>query len=149
MEKLIEAFGIDTRLIIIQIINFGLLMVLLSYYLYKPVLKLLKEREEKIAKGIEDAIAAEAALANAEAEKKVIVTAANREAEAMASRAKEHATLKGDELLNEASRKVEQLLKDASIRGEELKAAALRESEAEIAKLAILAAEKVLKERTV
>jgi hypothetical protein len=39
------------------------------------------------------------------------------------------------------------VVKDASLRGEELKTAALKASEAEIAKLAVLAAEKVLKER--
>ena len=148
MEKLIEAFGIDIRLIIIQIVNFGLLMVVLSYYLYKPVLKMLKEREEKIAKGIADAKDAEAALATAEIEKKHIVSSANKEAEAVGARAKEHASLKADQIVADAQRKAEQVIKDAGARGSEMKANALKESGAEIAKLAILAAEKVLKERT-
>ena len=37
-------------------------MAALTYLLYKPVLKLLKEREEKIAKGVKDAEEAEKAL---------------------------------------------------------------------------------------
>ena len=148
MEQLIHAFGIDARLILIQVVNFGLLMVVLTYLLYKPVLNLLKEREEKIAKEISDAKAAEAALATAEEEKKGIIAAANTEAEAMAARATEHASHKADQIVSDAHKKAEQVIKDAGDRGSELKAQALKESEAEIAKLAVLAAEKILKERT-
>lgn len=148
MEQLIHAFGIDARLILLQVINFGLLMAVLSYLLYKPVLKVLAERQEKIAQGVKDAEEAGKALASATDEKKGIIAAANKEAEAMAVRAKEHAVVKGDELVAQAQAKAEQIAKDATLRSEEMKAAALKESEAEIAKLAVLAAEKVLKERT-
>lgn len=148
MEQLIHAFGIDARLILLQVINFGLLMAVLSYLLYKPVLKVLAERQEKIAQGVKDAEEAAKAKADATEEKKGIIAQANKEAEAMATRAKEHAVAKGDELVAQAQAKAEQIAKDATLRSEEMKATALKESEAEIAKLAILAAEKVLKERT-
>lgn len=148
MEQLIEAFGLDIRLIIIQIFNFGLLMAALSYFLYKPVLAMLKEREEKIAAGIEDAEVAKQAKEQAAEEKKEILATANKEAEAMAVRAKEHAGEKADQIVATANKKAEQVLVDAKKHSEELKSAALKESEAEIAKLAVLAAEKVLKERT-
>ncbi len=144
MEQLIHAFGIDVRLIIIQAVNFGLLMVALTYFLYQPILKLLRDREEKIATGIKDAEAAATAKAAAETEKRAIVAAANQEAEAMAARAKEHAEVKAEAIVAEANRKAEQAARDAALRAEEVKAQAVKESEAEIAKLAILAAEKVL-----
>ena len=148
MEQLIHAFGIDARLILIQVVNFGLLMAILTYFLYKPVLKVLAERQEKIAQGVKDAEEAGKAKAEATEEKKIVIAAANKEAEAMTSRAKEHAVVKADEIVAAAQVKAGQVAKDASLRAEEMKAAALKESEAEIAKLAILAAEKVLKERT-
>ena len=148
MEQLIEAFGIDIRLIIIQVFNFGLLMAVLTYFLYKPILKLMAEREAKIKKGVEDAAAAETIRAEADVEKKGIIAVANKEAEAMAARAKEHASARGDEIVADARKKAEQVVRDAGMRGQELMAEARRESEAEIARLAILAAEKVLKERT-
>lgn len=148
MEQLISAFGIDARLILIQVVNFGLLMAVLTYFLYKPVLKVLAERQEKIAQGMKDAEEAGKAKAEATEEKKIVIAAANKEAEAMTSRAKEHAVVKADEILAAAQVKAEQVAKDAALRAEEMKATSLKESEAEIAKLAILAAEKVLKERT-
>jgi F-type H+-transporting ATPase subunit b len=145
MEQLIHAFGIDARLITIQVVNFGILMALLSYFLYKPVLKVLAERQEKIAQGVKDAEEAGQAKAEATEEKKLVIAAANKEAEAMTARAKEHAVVKADEILAAAQMKSEQVEKDAALRAGEMKATALKESEAEIAKLAILAAEKVLK----
>ncbi len=147
MEQLIHAFGIDARLILIQVINFGLLMAALTYFLYKPVLKMLHERQEKIAQGIKDAEEAGKARLEATEEKRGIIASANKEAEAMTSRAKEHAVIKADEIMAEAQKKAEQAIKDAAMRGEEMKVQARKESEAEIAKLAVLAAEKVLKER--
>jgi len=147
MEQLIEAFGIDVRLIFIQVFNFGILLAVLTYYLYKPVLRMLDERQKKIAQGLEDAKKAEAALAVAEEEKKHIIASANTEAEAMAQRATEHAAQKAEHIVSDAHKKAEQVIKDAAGRSSEMKAQALKESEAEIAKLAVLAAEKVLKER--
>lgn len=147
MEQLIEAFGIDARLILIQVVNFGLLMAILTYFLYKPVLKILAQREEKIAQGVKDAEEAGKAKAEATEEKRVVIAAANKEAEAMTARAKDHAVVKADEILATAQAKAEQVARDAVLRSEEVKAQALKESEAEIAKLAVLAAERVLKDR--
>ena len=65
----------------------------------------------------------------------------------MTARAKDHAVVKADEILATAQAKAEQVARDAALRSEEVKAQALKESEAEIAKLAVLAAEKVLKDR--
>ena len=73
MEQLIEAFGIDVRLIIIQVFNFGILMAVLTYFLYKPVLKMLNEREAKIAQGIKDAEEAAKVRGEATEEKKAIL----------------------------------------------------------------------------
>ncbi len=108
---------------------------------------MLKEREEKIAKGVADADAAAKALAEAAEEKRGIIAAANTEAVAMADRAKAHASEKADAIVAEAAAKAAQVAKDAELRAAEAKAQAIKESEAEIAKLAILAAEKVLTQR--
>lgn len=148
MESLLHAFGVDAKLIIIQIINFVVLMGALSYFLYKPVLKMLQDREEKIKQGMADAEMAGKARETAEEEKQTILTAAHKEAEEVASRAKLHAEEKKADIVSEAETKAEQIIRNAEAAGQELKTKAQKESEAEIAKTAILAAEKVLKERT-
>ncbi len=148
MDQLISAFGIDLRLIILQILNFGLLAAGLTYLLYKPVLRLLQERRERIEQGMKDAQEAEKMKANAEAEKQSILSTAHSEAEAVAARAKTHAEEKGQAIVAEAKDKAEQVIAHAHTAGEEIKTRSQKESEAEIAKTAVLAAEKILKERS-
>ena len=148
MEEILVAFGIDWRLISIQIFNFVALVLVLWYFLYQPVLKILNERQKKIEQGVKDAEDAEAALKNADEEKTKIVTEAHTEAGEIVERAKKHADDKGSVIVTEAQGKADRIMVDAKDKGEEIKAQALDESEAEIAKLAVLAAEKVLKEKT-
>ncbi|KXJ99474.1 MAG: ATP synthase subunit b, sodium ion specific [Parcubacteria bacterium OLB19] len=147
MEQMIEAFGIDTRLIFVQILNFGLLVLVLTYLLYKPILNILNERQEKILKGINDAKEAEMIRRQVEEDRNRIIGEANKEAGIIVLRAKDHAKEKAERIIDEAGIQVEKMLSEALIHGDELKAKALREAEAEISKLAILMAEKILKER--
>lgn len=148
MEQLIEAFGIDGKLIVVQIINFLILMALLSYFLYKPVLKLLAEREAKIKQGIKDAEEAAVAKASALEEKQAVLTQAQVEAQEIDKRAQAFAKDKETQIVAEAQAKASSVIKDAEAKSTLLKEQALKESEAEIAKLAILAAEKVLTQKT-
>lgn len=144
MEQLIHAFGIDVRLIVIQMVNFAILLALLSYFLYKPVLKLLREREAKITQGIKDAEEAARAKASALEEKQSILTAAQKEAQEIDTRAKAFGKEKEEAIVAEAQEKAASIIKAAEEKGSLVKEQALKESEAEIAKLAILAAERVL-----
>jgi F-type H+-transporting ATPase subunit b len=147
MEEIIKAFGIDGRLIIIQIINFGILMAALGYFLYKPVLKMLAEREEKIAQGLKDAEAAAIAKNQAEAEKKDILTAAHSSAEDVVARSKGTAETKAAEIMADAQNKAADVLKSAADKAEQMRIQVQKEAESEIAKTAILAAEKILREK--
>ncbi len=147
MQEIIHAFGIDWRLIVIQIFNFGILVAVLWYFLYTPILKLLSEREAKIKKGVEDAAEAEEALKSADAEKSHILKYAHAEATHIVARGTAHAEEKGKTLVHEAQEKIARDIAQAKLTADEIKTKAVKESEAEIAKLAILGAEKVLTER--
>ncbi len=147
MDQIIHAFGIDVRLIIIQIINFTVLMVALGYFLYKPVLKMLADREAKIAQGLKDAEDAAKAKDEAGVEKQVILAAAHADAAEVANRAKKAAEVKASEIVGEAEAKAASVLAEAEAKRELIKEQARKESEKEIAQVAILAAEKVLRER--
>jgi F-type H+-transporting ATPase subunit b len=145
MEQLIQAFGIDAKLIIIQLLNFGILAGLLTYFLYKPLLNILKQREEKIAQGMKDAEGAAKAKASADEEKRGILSIAHKDAEEVSAKAKTYADEKAVVIAAEAQTKAESIIKNAEAKSEEMKQQARKDSEAEIAKLAVLAAEKVLR----
>src|SRR3989338_6136299 len=148
MSELFAAFGINWKLLIIQGLNFGLLLTELTYLLYKPVLKLIDDRREKIAEGVRTAEAAERRLAEAKEEGDQMVGTAACEAEQLVASAHSRADEKGSEIVKTAEAKASNLLKEAEVRAEEAKRLALQESNKEIAKAAMLAAEKILREKS-
>jgi F-type H+-transporting ATPase subunit b len=148
MEEIIKAFGIDGRLIVIQIVNFAILMGILGYFLYNPILRMLAEREAKIKKGIEDAEAAAKAKAEADTEKQAVLTAAHGEASEINTRAKAAADVKASAIVSEAEEKANAIVRSAELRATEAAAKIEKDAEGEITKTAILAVEKLLRERT-
>jgi F-type H+-transporting ATPase subunit b len=66
MGQAVEALGLNLPQLIAQIVNFFVLLVILRLTLYKPILRMLDERKQKIAEGSAAEIArAEAAQAQA------------------------------------------------------------------------------------
>ncbi len=55
MDSIISTFHIDWKIIIAQAVNFAVVFTVLYIFALKPLSKLMKERSEKIQKGIADA----------------------------------------------------------------------------------------------
>ncbi|MCI0597866.1 F0F1 ATP synthase subunit B [Candidatus Parcubacteria bacterium] len=148
METLLDAFGVDWKLLLAQAVNFGVLLVVLWLVLYKPVMKTLDERAKKIAQGVEDAERASQKLASADDEAANIVAKADVNASTIVTSARTSALEEKARIVKEAEERAARLEKDAQARAKEEAARALRDSEREVARLSILAAEKVLTKRT-
>lgn len=146
MESLLDAFGIDWKLLTAQLVNFGVLFVALTWLLYKPVMKTLDERAAKIAQGVEDAETASEKAAQADENAAIVVKGAETEAEGIVSNARDLAGTEKSRIMKEAEVRAAQVAADAEARAQETAAKALRDSEKEVARLAVLAAEKVLRE---
>ena len=144
MQQLFAAFGINWKLLLIQGINFGVLLIVLSYFLYRPLMKVIDERRAKIAEGVRAAEAAASRLADAKVEGDSIVGAGAKQAEELVASARMRAGEKELELVSLAESKAEAIMRDAQARAEESKRMALQESQKEIARAAMLAAEKIL-----
>jgi F-type H+-transporting ATPase subunit b len=55
MNAFLDQFGIDWKLFLSQLINFALILIILSVFVYKPVIKTLKERNKRIKEGLDKA----------------------------------------------------------------------------------------------
>jgi F-type H+-transporting ATPase subunit b len=77
----LDNLGINPGYLLIQIIAFIVLYTLLTRFIYDPLINVLNERRNRIAKGIEDAAAAAKARQNAEAEAEKILAQARVEAQ--------------------------------------------------------------------
>jgi F-type H+-transporting ATPase subunit b len=75
-----EALGINIGYLLMQIFGITALYLVLRGLVYQPMLRVLDERKEKIAKGLEDARQAAIARDNADADVKKILDEARAEA---------------------------------------------------------------------
>jgi F-type H+-transporting ATPase subunit b len=76
--------GLNLGFLIFQILNFAILCILMYAWAYKPILKMLDNRKQKIAQGLEDARIASEARANAEQDAaKLLADAQNKASQVM------------------------------------------------------------------
>jgi F-type H+-transporting ATPase subunit b len=144
MTALLDAFGIKGSLLLAQAVNFGIVLVALWYFLYKPIAKILAERQQMVAQGVADAAEAQQKLAQADTEAAGRVGAADQAAEGIVKSARSEAAEERAKMLREAEARATQIRTDAESRAAEESARVRRESEKDIARLALIAAEKVL-----
>jgi len=147
MEQIIDVFGIDWRVLVVQIINFTLLLSVLWYFLYKPLTTLIENRRAQIIKGVANTERAEAALKDADAKRAEVLAKASMEAEGIVTTARASGKTREAEIVAAAQEKYDRMLAEASQKSEELQREALAKSKQEIAKLVVLGVEKTLKER--
>ena len=144
MESILSTFGIDWRLLLINIVNFGLLLLGLWYFLYGPVMRMLEERRTKIAKGVEDADRAQRSLMEIESSRDKRLAEAGQEADEVLAKARAAAAAKEKELRDAAYVQAESLVHEAQLHAKEIQAKAIEQSKKEVAKLIVLGIEKGL-----
>jgi F-type H+-transporting ATPase subunit b len=86
-----EQFGFNKQLFISQVISFCIVAFLLHRFAYKPILKVLAERRQKIAEGLANAEKIKQELANAQAKAQELLAAANAQGNKMMEEARQSA----------------------------------------------------------
>lgn len=139
-----EALGINLKLILAQIVNFGIVFFLLSKLLYKPVGNLLSERTEKIETGLKDAEKAGKDRANAEVEAEKIAEKAYKDANEILKNAKAEATLEATDIVKKASEQADRIMANAKSEAASAKDKALKDAKGEISDVVVIALSKIV-----
>jgi len=139
-----EAFGVDVLKLAFQIVNFLILLYLLNRFLFKPSLKRIDERKQKLSEGLENAEAAARDRELARAEREAAMAEARREAEAMVQRAAKTAEATSADIVAKARDDAEQITARAREEISAEKDRALAEIRGEVADLALEAAGKLV-----
>ena len=142
MDKL----GLNLGYIFVQAGSFFLLLIILSAWVYKPILNMLEKRREAIAQGLEDAKVASEAKANAVKEADQIIADAQLKAAAVVNEAASRAEVAAKEIRSENETV---LAKDRAAMLEEVKAErdrVLSDLRGDVAAIAIAAAQKLIGE---
>jgi len=144
MESLISTFHIDWKIIIAQMINFGIVFAVLYVYALKPLSKLMKEREDKIVKGLEDAKSNANILGKTEKEYADALTKARNEANIIFQDGKKEAEVKKSQMLEEARTEVTRMIENGKKTLEAEKSKMVQDAKKEIVSVAMLATEKLV-----
>ena len=144
MDAIFTTFGIDWHLLLINAVNFGLLLLGLWYFVYGPVSAMLDERRKVVAEGVEAANKAQAELAEVQAAKGEKLAAAGKEADSIVAAARAAGTAREREMVAAGENQAAQIIEQGKREADELKAKALQESKAEVAKLIVLGVEKAM-----
>jgi F-type H+-transporting ATPase subunit b len=139
-----DALGINIGYLVMQILLFIVLMMVLTNYLYNPILNALEERKAKIAKGLEDARQASIARDNADADAKKVLD----EVRAEAARVRQEASVQAEEtakgIIAQANEESRSILAAAREDAEEERNNVLAELRGQVAAISIAAANKLV-----
>lgn len=146
MEEIIAVFGVNWNLLLIQAVNFGLVLIILYKFLYKPVLHMVDVRRQKIENAIHNAEKTEAELGLAESQKAHILSEATKKGDDIIDAAKKHAETEERLVMKDAHRKAVHLLNETERRLAREREEMIQKAEREVARMAVLSAEKILRQ---
>lgn len=138
------ALGIDGRMLIAQIVNFVILLVLLRAFLYRPVLRMLQERRERIAESMRQAEEVKQQLARAQQEYESAILRARREAQEIVTQANDLGKRLTEEARQRAQAEAQADLERARAQIRLETQQAIAKLRAEVADLAVLAAGRII-----
>ena len=144
-----EAKGIEIQptTIAFQALNFIILLVVLNLILYKPLLKLLKDREKKIQDGVENAEKAENMLKESNRIRSDMIKQAKSDSQVIMEKARTAGEEVKTGIIGEAQSEAGKIIKSGHALVEAEKAKTLEEIKVSAVNTVIAAAEKLLREK--
>lgn len=127
-------------------LSFGLVLFLLGKYAWKPIMKMLKEREESIDQALHAADRAREEMKNLVSDNEKLLAEAKNERDAILSEARKIREKIIDEARIKANEEAQRIVENALERIENEKMAAITELKNQIALLSIEIAEKLVRE---
>lgn len=140
-------FGLNGQIFVAQLINFAIVLVILWLFVYKPVIRMLDERKEKIEKSVRQADEIEKRMDELEKERDQILTAARKEAMTIAEKANEAGEARRDEILSAAKREVERVIVKGKAQLAQEKEMMMRELRKDIVDIALKATARILEDQ--
>jgi F-type H+-transporting ATPase subunit b len=139
--------GVDWRLLVAQLVNFGLVLFVMWKWVYRPLLKVMEERSGRIERGLKDAADAAEAKQTAAAEKEAVVTVARQEAKRIIEEADGTAKEVRETHVRKTREEMEAVVAQGKARLAADRAAMVSAAKTELADLVVAATGKVLSQK--
>lgn len=111
--EILKDFGVNPVLLVAQIVNFLIILFVLKRFMYKPVLDMLKKREDQIRNGLKSAEEGEKKLTEAEEKERQILHKAQERADKILGDSKIEAQELKDEAVLTAKKEAEKIIAQA------------------------------------
>ena len=141
--ELLDNLGVDGPKLIAQLINFGIVLLVLWKFAYKPVLEMLETRRQKIAQSMDEAEQIKTELAETQAERDKVMAEANARAEKLIADTKEAAKQVGKAEGERAVKQAEEIIRKAREATKADRERMMAELKAEIGRLVVETTAKV------
>jgi F-type H+-transporting ATPase subunit b len=138
--------GLNTGFLVSQILHFLIIFVIVSVFLWRPLMNMLDSRAAKIQKGLEDAAAAANARRNAEVEAEKIRAEARADVQRMIEEARGRAEEVGKAIEAEARAEAEKIRAEARAAATAERDRQLGELRSQVAAISIAAAQRLIGE---
>jgi len=145
MIEILGKVGFDWQVALANFVNFIIIFIILKKFAFNPIFKIIKERQDKINKGIEDAEKAESNLIMAEETRNKKITEAKLEANEIIGTAQKKANEIIDLNKTEALKIKANIIDEGEKQVAQQKKILSQEIEKETASLIINSVEKVLR----
>ena len=139
-----DELGLNVPVLVAQMVNFFLLLVLLRIFLYKPILKMLDKRAQRIREGVEAADESKERASAAEQEVAKQLAASREQGQALIAQAQEAGNRIQEEARSQARQEAETILERARTEIQLERDQAIAELRGEFADLTVSAAGKVI-----
>lgn len=140
----IAALGISLPGLVAQLVNFGILLLVLRLFLFKPIMKVMDERKRKIEEGLQASEKAAQAAESSQEESRRAMEQARAEGRELIGRAQETAARLSTELEAQARREADSIVERARAEIDRERQQAIQSLRAEFADLTVRAAERVV-----
>lgn len=136
--------GIDWQQILLHVFNFIILAAGLTFILFKPVRKFMRDRQQKYKEAAEEHAKKKAEIAAMEEERKAKIAGLDEELEAHRREVIDNAETRSKQIVAEAQDVARDILAQGRKRSEEERAAYMAGAGSEIADMVVKSAEKLL-----
>ncbi len=140
------SLGINLPLLVVFCVNFLILLVLLRLFLYKPVLKVLDERAQRTKEAMELAESTKKEYEQARVEVQRQIEKGRQEAQAIITQAAQLGEQLKEESRQEASKQAQTILERTRVELGAEREKIIEDLRREFVSIALLAAEKVIRE---
>jgi F-type H+-transporting ATPase subunit b len=141
----ITELGVNLPSLIAYVLNFLILLGILVFFAYRPLLRVLDQRSERIRESLEAAERAQAAAASSEEAVQAQLNEARREGQQLLEQAREASERFRGEEMERARQEAEAFVERARSDIQRERDAAIEEVQANFGDLAITAAERVIR----